>query len=251
MKTFKVLLLGIIAIAMCAIMVLLIKGDIKMSSFTRKSELIFNKEYTLDEIKEITVNTQSTDIYIEESKTDMFEIKIYDLKKNKIDVNNENGNLNIEQTKSSVCIGICVGSNKIIIKTPKAYIGKFNIKSRSSDITSKLKSENDYEIDLTSGDIDILNAKSIVGKTTSGDLEIRSLSSYIKFKATSGDIEIDRFDVNKNSSIETTSGDVEIDELTNAYVYAKAKSGDIKVNSDRYAKYELNIKVTSGDINVN
>ena len=81
MKTFKVFLLGIIAIAMCAIMVLLIKGDIKMSSFTRQSELIFNKEYTLDEIKEITVNTQSTDIYIEESKTDMFEIKIYDLKK--------------------------------------------------------------------------------------------------------------------------------------------------------------------------
>ena len=251
MRLFKVILLGVVAIAMCTLMVFLIRGDIKMSSFTRKSELIFNKEYTLDEIKEISINTQSTDIYIEEAKNDMFEVKIYDLKKNKFTVNNENGILNIEQTKNSVCIGICMGVNKIVIKAPKAYVGKFNIKSRSSDITSKLKTENDYEIDLTSGDIDILNAKSIVGKTTSGDLEIGNLSSYIKFKATSGDIEIDHFDVNKNSSIETTSGDVEIDELTNAYVYAKATSGDIKVNSDRYAKYEVNIKVTSGDIDVN
>ena len=60
------------------------------------------------------------------------------------------------------------------------------------------------------------------------------------------------FDVKENSSIKVTSGDVEINKLTGAYVDASAKSGDIKVkDNDRLAKYELIIKTTSGDVEVN
>ena len=132
------------------------------------------------------------------------------------------------------------------------YEGKFDINATSGDIKSELLTYNDYTIDVTSGDIELENINSLSGKATSGDVEIKKINSYINFKTTSGDIEIDDLTLTRDSSIKVTSGDVTIDKCTNAYINTSVKSGDIDVNkNDRHAEYELKITTTSGDIEVN
>lgn len=250
-KALKITILSLICIALVFFMIAIIKGGFDFTDM--KSELIFEKSYELNNINLIDVNVKSSDIYIYESDDDNINIKVYGREKDKALVNEDENTLSIElNNKSNVCIGFCFGSRKIEIYVPTSYEGEFKIKATSADIKSDLKTYNDYNIVVTSGDIELNSAASLTGKATSGDLEINDINKYINFKATSGDIEIDNFIVNKNSSISVTSGDITIDKCKNAYIDASAKSGDIEIkNNDRHAEYELKINTTSGDIEIN
>ena len=249
-KAIKITLLSIVCVALVCFMVALIRNGFSFENMKRK--LIYNETYEVTNIEEIKIKSRSSDINIYEADDDKITVKVYGQEKNKVDVTNEDGKLTINlKNKSTVCFGICLG-NKMEIYLPKDYEGSFDIETTSGDIESELKTYNDYTINVTSGDIELNNVKSLVGHATSGDIEIDKLSSYIDFKTTSGDIDIDEFTVNKNSSIKVTSGDVTIKKCENAYVEASAKSGDIDVNkNDRHAEFELKIKTTSGDIEIN
>ena len=54
-----------------------------------------------------------------------------------------------------------------------------------------------------------------------------------------------------DSDITSISGDIEINKNLGAYIKTETLSGEVNVeNNDRYAKNELKIKTTSGDIEV-
>ena len=250
LKAIRITLLSLICVALVVFMIALINNGFSFKNMKRK--LIYNESLELTNIEKINIKSKSSDINIYESDSDQIIIKVYGNEKNKVDVINEEDTLSINlRSKSNVCFGICLGS-KIDVYVPSTFEGKFNIDTTSGDINSELSSYNDYVINVTSGDIELNNANSLAGKATSGDVEINKLNSYIDFKTTSGDIEIDEFIVNKNSSIKVTSGDVSIDKCLNAYVEASVKSGDIDINkNDRHAEFELKITTTSGDIEVN
>ncbi|MBR5662351.1 MAG: DUF4097 family beta strand repeat protein [Bacilli bacterium] len=250
-KAIKITLLVLVCLCLVGFMIAFIKSGFDFSKM--KAELVYDEKYEADGIKTILVDTKSSDINIYESDDEEIKIKIYSDKKDKINVNKTDNEISIVNKQTSqMCFGFCFGNRKIDIYVPKTYEGKFEIKTTSGDIKSDLETSNDYKIKVTSGDIKIDRVNSLSGSATSGDIEIKEISSSINFKTTSGDIEIDMFDVKANSSIKVTSGDVEINQLTGAYVDASAKSGDIKVkNNDRHADYELIIKTTSGDIEVN
>lgn len=249
-KAIKITLLSIVCIALVLFMVTLINNGFKFENI--KPKLIFEETYEITDINKIDVFVKSSDINIFESEDDKIKVEIHGSNKDRVIVDNKDGSLSIDvKRKKKVCIGICYG-NKINIYVPKEYEGAFNIESTSGDISSKLQSYNDYKIKVTSGDIKLNNVKNLSGKSTSGDVEINNISESINFVSTSGDYDINYFEVNKDSSIKVTSGDVEIDTLKNAYVNASVKSGDIDIKkNDRYAEYELKIKTTSGDIEVN
>ena len=252
-KGLKISLLTIIIIFLVAFMFALIKNDFK---FNTSSKLIYDETYSLNDVKDFNIDVKSQDIKILSSNDDSISVKVYAKSKKNIDLYKDEDNnivINKEKGKGSICVGFCFGNYNVIkIYLPKDYDGKFNIKSKSGDITSDIDNYLAFNVKLTSGDIDIKNIKSLVGRTTSGDIEIKDLSSYIDFKTTSGDIEIDNFDIQRDSSITVTSGDVDIDHIENVYVSSSVKSGDVKVkNNDRYAPYELKIQTTSGDITVN
>ena len=251
MKVVKITLLSIVICALVGVMVLVMTGNFNL---TKKSKLVFNKDYTLEEIGNIKIDVKSEDIEIEESNSDKIIVKIYATEENQFDVKVEaDKTLSIKQDRSikNVCFGICYGKRDIIIYLPKEYIGKINIDATSADITSKISNILDYKIDVTSGDIEIENANSLVGKATSGDVEVDTINSYIDFQTTSGDFEIGSIKLEKDSSIKVTSGDVDIDSVENGYIETSVKSGDVKIkNNDRHAQYVLSIKTTSGDITV-
>lgn len=251
-KAIKITLLSLLIVCLVGIMVSFMTGNF---NFKTKSKLIYDNEFELSEIKDFDIDVRSMDVKIVESENEKVRIKIYAPEEKAIDVEkDEDGNISIKQNRkvSNVCVGFCFNQNTdITIYLPKEYDGKFNIKATSGDITSEVKNYLSYDINVTSGDVELKNVDSLTGKTTSGDVEIENIKSYIKYKTTSGDFEIDSLTITKDSYIEATSGDVDIDETSNIYVNATAKSGDIKIkNNDRHAEYELNIKTTSGDITV-
>ena len=249
-KVIKITLLSIICVALVGFMIMLIQNGFNFKNIKRK--LILNETYEAADINKVKVESRSSDINIYEAEDDKFKVEVYGDESVNPEVKTLDGILSIDiKNKSRVCFGICLGS-KVNIYVPTTFDGKFDIETKSGDINSDIKSYNDYEINVTSGDISLNNVKSLTGHATSGDLDVDNIDGYLNFKTTSGDIEIDEFILNKNSSIKVTSGDVTIDKCSNAYVEASVKSGDIDIKkNDRHAQYELKINTTSGDVEVN
>ena len=237
-KAIKITLLVLVCLCLVGFMIAFIKSGFDFSKM--KAELVYNEEFELKDIDTILVDVKSSDINIFESDSDKIVVKIYSDKKDGINVDTSEKELKIvNNQKSQMCFGFCFVNRKIEIYMPNTYSGKFDIKTTSGDIRSDIETYNDYKIKVTSGDIKIDKIKSLNGSATSGDIEIKEISSSINFKTTSGDIEIDMMDVKENSSIKVTSGDVEINKLTCDYVEASAKSGYIKIkNNDLHADYE-------------
>lgn len=259
--------------ALVVLLSLMLFLGIKGKSFGgKKVSLQLSQNYELSFINDINITTKSSDIYIKESEDDKVYVDIYAADNEKLSSTLEDGKLNVVlNSKMNFCI-MCIGNKyqrRIEIKLPKKYDGKINIdtksgdvkvasfnetslkvSAKSGDITAKeIKKAN---INLTSGDIEISKVKVANIKATSGDIKIDEISKSADINVTSGDIRIKDFNINDNSIIKATSGDIGIKNLSDSYVETSVKSGDVHVNgSNRNAKYELSIKVTSGDISVN
>ena len=264
-----VFLLSILIVLLTVTLFMGIKGK----NFGRKKvSLQLSKNYELSSINNITVDTKSADIYLKKSDDEKVYIDIYAADNEKSSAIIENNQLNIElKTKTNFCF-FCVGNRyqrRIEIKLPESFDGKININTTSGDVQigsyydAKLKLSarsgdvnikdiKEADINLTSGDIEISKIKVANIKATSGDIKIDKINKSADIKVTSGDIRISDFEINNDSIIKATSGDIRIKKLSDAYIETSVKSGDVHVNgSNRSAKYELSIKVTSGDIRVN
>lgn len=251
MKTLHITILSIVTLALVAFMVLLLRGDINLKKFYKKAKLVYSETYNVEDVKSIDIDVTSSDINIVKSSDDNIKVEVYTYSKDDAKLDLKDNRLSIVSKQTHSGFVLFGGGNKVIVYVPDKYEGKFDIESTSGDVYSKLDTYNDYKIKLTSGDIEITNLKSLEGQTTSGDVELGKVTSYIDYKTTSGDYEIESIKLEKDSYISATSGDVEIEEVENAYIETSVKSGDVKIEkNDRKAEYVLKIKTTSGDIEV-
>ena len=267
---------NIVLIVLLSILVALLTGvlfyGINGNGFkNKKVSLQQTSEYELSEVNEVQIKAKSADINIKESEDDKVHVEVYTTEKDNAVINMEDGSLKIElKNEIRFCL-FCFRSEseRIIVKLPSSYSNGISIDSKSGDVeissfenavlnistrSGDLKADSikDANISLTSGDIYIKKINTANIKATSGDIELIKIDGIINLKVTSGDIEIKDFDIKGDSKIVATSGDVKIKNLSDAFVSTSVKSGDIKVNgSNRSAEYELDIKVTSGDIKVN
>ncbi len=220
-------------------------------SVYQQSETLVEKTYSLDEIKNIKVNTSSQKIRIIKQETENISIKITGYKKEEYALELKNEELSIKKEKGFLCFGFCTGKEEVLISIPKENSINFTLQTSSGDIEIENLSNNRITADTSSGDISIQGAKSIYATASSGDIEIGTVSSG-NFKTSSGDIDIQSFNTTENSNITTSSGDVVIKSSQNAYIETTTKSGDVNVsNSDRFAPYTITINTSSGDISVN
>ena len=236
-KIIKISILSVFIVCLVGFMILFMNKGINFN-FVHNSKLIYDKEYLIDEINNFKLDLKSEDVSILKSEDDKIRVKIYAKNEKVINVDiNDQKDMIIKQVKKNVCVGFCIYNNNMVkIYLPEKYTGKFDLKLTSGDVKSTINNDLDYNIYLTSGDIEIKNAHSLVGKATSGDVEIKNLNHYIDFKTTSGDIEIDKFTIGKNSSIKVTSGDIDIDNISDAYITTSVRSGDVRIKKqNRYA----------------
>lgn len=267
----KIILLSIIAVALVLILIFLLNGKVNIKGFTlyEKTELVYEETYT-ENVENLKVLTTSNDVVIEEKETDSINVKVYDRKDAKPTSKIENNTLIIENKKEP-SIGFSFGINgsaKIVITVPKNSTYNLDVEGTSSDIDSSINLK-DVNISVTSGDISLKDSNNIAIKTTSGDVKLGStntssinvksgdisieeINNKLTLSATSGDVRIDKINLNSDSSISVVSGDVLIGKTNDIYINTSVVSGDVKVKTNnRHAKNELKIKTTSGDITVN
>lgn len=266
MAITKIVLLSIIALLLTGILiVLLVKNPIKLKSKVQNK--VTEKELT-ETIKNITIKSKTSDIYIKRSQTDKISYR-YNGKENtdlNIEINNET--LNIADSDDHFCIGYCK-KNRIEIFIPENQFGNLDIETNDSDIkildqismittiktTSgdvKVSNIADLTVETNNGDIEVNEVKNTNIFTRSGDVELNNITDFCKIETTSGDVEITNLNLSKNSTIKTTSGSVEITRNDHVYINAQTTNGEVEVfNNNQGSTIELLIETTSGDIESN
>lgn len=266
-----IVILSAVAILITSLLVfmLAIKPDMNYISIfmSNKNIPVTEREYSLEGLEKIVVNTNSFDIEFAENTEDNIKLKIIGDKDNNIKTQEKDNTLTInEKTKIKVRIGLFFGVNeKIVIYIPKNAELNVSAKTDSGDIKTAdfsninfkyktdsgdiaVKAANRLEADTDSGDITIKSVKAANCSSDSGDIIIQSVTT-LTAETDSGDVIIADFKINGNSSISTDSGDVLIKSITDCYIETKTDSGYLKVKeSNRFSEFVLKIKTDSGDV---
>lgn len=272
--------LGILIIVILALIGVIIWGIKSGNGFTFFEKPVIIYDNTFEKIASINVDVTSYDVELKESNNDTIKVEISGSKKNqdKFHVEEENGNLTINENGSSVCIGFCLDGtitiylpNQDIIYHHKSSSGNIYsdidlrsvvINTTSGDIT--LKNINDGTISSTSGNINVANAnklnvsatsgdisldepKNLVANTQSGNIKVRSITSKMDITTTSGDINISSLSIKEDSKAEAKSGNIDIKLDKDVFIDATTRSGNIDIDNTN-TNPTLTIKTTSGDI---
>lgn len=272
--------LGVLIIVILALIGVIIWGIKSGNGFTFFEKPVIIYDNTFEKIASINVDVTSYDVELKESNNDTIKVEISGSKKNqdKFHVEEENGNLTINENGSSVCIGFCLDGaitiylpNQDIIYHHKSSsgniysdidLGSVDINTTSGDIT--LKNINDGTISSTSGNINVANANKLNASATSGDIsldevrdivitsksgnvEVKSITLKMDITTTSGDIDILSLSIKEDSKAEARSGNIDIKLDKDVFIDATTRSGDIDIDNTN-ASPILTIKTTSGDI---
>ena len=248
----KVVLLILVGIIIALGVIFFTQKEEITKRFFHKAELKISNKYDSEEIKHIEIDLISSDIIINKSYDNIFNLEVYAQENEIITVDVKDNTLRIKADPENMCIGICNG-NKVLLEIPETYIGNFDLKTVSGDISSTIvEPANNYKVTVTSGDINLDSVTNIDVATTSGDINIKNLYGYINATGVSSDIAIDNFVIHGNSTISLTSGDIEIDKIEGAKIDASTVSGDLRVSdNDDEGEYTLKISTISGDVKVN
>ena len=272
--------LGILIIVILALIGVIIWGIKSGNGFTFFEKPVIIYDNTFEKIASINVDVTSYDVELKESNNDTIKVEISGSKKNqdKFHVEEENGNLTINENGSSVCIGFCLDGT-ITIYLPNQDItyhhksssgniysdidlGSVDINTMSGDVTLKnindgtvsstsgninIRNANKLNVSATSGDISLDEPKNLVANTQSGNIKVRSITSKMDITTTSGDINISSLSIKEDSKAEARSGNIDIKLDKDVFIDATTRSGNIDIDNTN-TNPTLTIKTTSGDI---
>ena len=272
--------LGVLIIVILALIGVIIWGIKSGNGFTFFEKPVIIYDNTFEKIASINVDVTSYDVELKESNNDTIKVEISGSKKNqdKFHVEEENGNLTINENGSSVCIGFCLDGtitiylpNQDITYHHKSSSGNIYsdidlrsvvINTTSGDITLKnindgtvsstsgninIRNANKLNVSATSGDISLDEPKNIVANTQSGNIKVRSMTSKMDITTTSGDINISSLSIKEDSKAEAKSGNIDIKLDKDVFIDATTRSGNIDIDNTN-TNPTLTIKTTSGDI---
>ena len=280
-KIILIIILSIIALGITTLMCLLLTNNHFLNfNVQNKSTLLYEKTYQQTPT-EINLDLDWEDLNIKESNNDKIKIVIYGKDGSKASSTFENNILNINiKNKNYFCIGFCNYKDEVNLYLPKNIASTLNVNTKSGDINIdsfknlslnigansgnikdstitthsgdiKITESNQTNLQTNSGDIKVIKTNQANLKTDSGDIEVNHITKSTHITTSSGEVNINKFTILKNSAIKTSSGDVSIKNITDSYINTTTSSGDVKVkHNDRYQQIELKINTSSGDITV-
>ncbi|MDF2505979.1 DUF4097 family beta strand repeat-containing protein [Clostridium sp.] len=242
-------------------------GDVSMLNVQK------DENTPLDNFNKINVDFSSTDIIIQ--STDEPNLRIIQKSTGKLrneekfTISKENDNIIIKRSNSRVAFSIFNLGNlqeRIEVYIPKNYTKNLDIQSSSGNIifnsdinlnnisciasSGNLRDEsiinaNDVNLKASSGNISLeaLMSKSYKVNTSSGNIDINSLSGSGDVSASSGNVKVNYKDISEYSNVSARSGNVDlvIPEGLNFEFSGRCNSGDIK------SSFDLNYKNKRGN----
>ena len=273
----SIILLIVIILALVGFM---IYGIAKGGTFPFFEKTTSLYENTFQDITQINVDVTGYDVELRKSTNNEVTIEITGSEKNKdkMKVEKEDSKLSITQDDSIICIGLCLHDEKIIIYMPQNIefvhtsssgsltsevdLTKGSIHTTSGDIllsnieegelqstSGNIKTGNSTNLNVsaTSGDIELGTIANLIGSAKSGNVVIDEITNQIDFTTTSGDMEINKLNINEDSNISAKSGNVDIKLGKEIFIDATSKNGNIDIHNANQ-KPTLKITTTSGDI---
>lgn len=246
-KIVLIVVLSILAISLISVMVLSIINpnhelQVFLLGFGNKTEEIVNQSYSSEEVKKIGVDLSSSKITVQRTGGDKIQISAYGAKGEKLKVQLEDGNLQINKEKNVVhLLGFfCWYREELIIEVPQNYPEKFVLTTTSGDIDLTDLEQADVQLETSSGTIRGGNVNQAEVRTSSGNISMGNANEMIA-KSSSGRIEIKNV---SQATINTSSGSIKTGELGEATV--KATSGNITIQKAK----RLISSISSGNIQV-
>ena len=254
------------------------------ASFGYSTKLIDEKE--IDEIKDLNINTNISDVKIEEKDIDYIKVEMYSDNEKSHSIIDGSKEVEISLIEKNKVFGLFNKTGNIKVYVPKDYNKVIKVNSNVGDIkilnlnnaslvtTStvgdvKVQNINEANIIIKTGDIKINNVNTLVAKgetgdikvekvetinatLTTGDIKIGSVTNSLDLSSKTGDIKVENANIKRNSKIDSGVGDVKIKSIRGCYILGKTNVGDTKINNfDRKSDIELNINSRVGDIKVN
>lgn len=305
LKIAMIVMWSVIAVVLTALLIFGIttgrtaRNIFRVGSFNLGPSKIQKQDsVSLDNCSKINVDFSSSDIVVKTTSDN--ELKVIQRGNGtfkddeKFTLSNDGNAVTIQQGRSHLgffIFGFGTTGGEIELDIPESYAKDLVLESTSGDIafdsdiklnslkctqssgdfecSSNIKAD-DISLDTTSGDIDArsISCSKYDVSSSSGDIEIKSLSGSGQIEATSGEIRVSYSDISDYSNISVSSGDIHLTVPKNlSFEFSgKCTSGDIngdldmnyknkrgneataKVGSGPYKK--INAETTSGDINI-
>lgn len=246
-----IVLLSILILFLSIFTYLLLVKKINYNIFKYKeNKMVINEVYeqNFDKIK---IDSNAADIDIKTYNEEDVKLVVYQ-NENKTKINTDNNILYIKsETKS--CVGICVTNrvSKIELYLPSNYDKDIVINTNYGDIDVENLKEATLKIEADAGDVEVDTIKNVEINSNYGDIEINEVTNYLKLSTNAGDIDIDKLNINEDSTIKNNFGDIQIGNTNEIYIDAEVDFGSVKIdNNYRDSKITLRIENNMGSIKV-
>lgn len=270
-KSYKpIFIISSVLLILVILGLIIFKDSFKLNSidtFDESTDLLYDKKLQ-PTFKNIIVNSDFSNIYIEENNENYIGVTIYgENAKEKVYTDGEDLNINL---RLSCTICHKVKSGRIVLSVPESLINKITLNVEYGSATmddfedmdmianiqygnflaASLKS---LDLKLKSGNIKISSIGSITTNVEIGNVTVNTVSEYADIYAGLGNIIITYFEPNKDSRLETNNGSVVIVSEDDIYYNAKSKNGIIKLpenNESNKNNTKVHIITETGNITV-
>ena len=255
-----IILLSIIILFLVMFLVMFLKGGInfkngKISIGSKSTNIIYEKRYELEDIKDINIKQDAGDIIFKETTEDYINVVIYGENENDAQVDLYSGNLSIDNThnrRNDSFFNFGVKENDIIIYIPFSYSNEIKIKNDYGKCEITDLENATVDIDCDAGNVELGKIKNATVKCDYGNIEIKEITNKCDVKADCGSINIYTISIKEDSTIKADLGNVNINNTNDIYIDANVDLGKININKNfRNASVTLKINCDCGNVTIN
>lgn len=255
-----IILLSIIIFFLVIFLVMYLKGEINFkngifSMGSKSTNIIYDKQFELEDIKNIDVKQDAGDILVKETTEDYIKVVLYGENEGDAQVELNNGKLTIDNThnkRSFAFFNFGVAKNDIIIYVPSNYSNVINIKNDYGECELTDLENATVNIDCDAGNVELGKIRNATIKCDYGNVEVKEIMNKCEIKADCGNIQIDTISIKENSSIKADLGNVDINSTNDIYIDADVELGKTNIDkNNRNASVTLKINCDCGNVTIN
>lgn len=255
---FTVILLTICIFFLTMFLVITLKKGENMNFITfgvrsKTTNIIYDNEFKLEDIKNINIKQDAGDIIIKETSSDYIKVELYGKEEKDVNVDIDEGNLKIDFTHKKVrFISFGGTKNDIIVYIPSNYSNEIKIENDYGKCDIENLENAKINIDADAGDIKLGKIKNATIKCDYGNVEIDEILNQCDIKSDCGNIDINQISIKEDSTIISNLGNIEINNTNDIYIDANVDLGKVNINNNnRNSNVTLKINSDCGNITVN
>lgn len=220
---------------------------------SKSNKIIYDKTFSLEEIKNIEIKQDAGDITLKETSNDNITVTAYGEEEKDVEIMLEGNKLIVDYTKRNKFIFFNFGNikNDIIINIPSSYNNTIKINNNLGNCYINNLPNATINVDCDAGNVEIGKIKNANIKCDLGNIKVEEILNKCDIKVDSGNVEIQKLIINENSKIKADLGNIDIKETNEVYIESKVDLGKANISrNNRNSEITLQLECDCGNINV-